>query len=743
MATEKTIFTRIINKNDSLANWTTNNPVLKQGEIALAYIETTTAGGEIIPTYLMKVGHGNAKFNDLKWVAAPASDVYAWAKSAKLSDVAEFSTLSSTVGTNKSDISTLKSDVAGIKQLTGTTTVAAQITAAIEALDVTDTAKTGEFVTAVSEADGKITVTRAALKASDIPTITSSKISDFTAAVQALIDAERAEIDTAISGAKSEITTAYTNADTALQEALTAEIDKKYTKPSSGIAKTDLASGVQTSLGRADTAVQPGDLIVYAKTADVESDIATAKTQAQNTVIGTSSDASTADTVYGAKKYAEEKASAAQTAATGAASTDATNKANKALTDAKAYTDTRETAITTAYEAYADKAEADANTYTDTKLEAYSTKTVADGLYDAKGAANTAETNAKKYADDLKASILGEGLTETFDTLKEIEDWINGAGVNATELATAIADEAGLREAADAGLSDRITELEKIDHDHSNKTVLDGITAAKVTAWDNASAGNHSHSNKAELDKIASGDVAKWNAAEQNAKDYAEEKATDAKNAAISAAAADAKAKIEALDVTVTGMGAGKTIATLTEVDGKIAATFQNISITKSQVSDFGSYDASGSAAKALTDAKAYTDQEVGKVNTTLGSYSTTAQMNTAISNAIAGLDVTAVNVGASETVKAVSETNGKISVTKQSIAITKSQVTDFKDSDYDAAGTAQTKADEALNSAKNYTNTEIGKVNTKISGLTMDDIGSGTSDVVWVFDCGTSSTVM
>jgi len=34
-------------------------------------------------------------------------------------------------------------------------------------------------------------------------------------------------------------------------------------------------------------------------------------------------------------------------------------------------------------------------------------------------------------------------------------------------------------------------------------------------------------------------------------------------------------------------MGAGKTIATLTEANGKIGATFQDISITANQVSDF------------------------------------------------------------------------------------------------------------------------------------------------------------
>lgn len=45
---------------------------------------------------------------------------------------------------------------------------------------------------------------------------------------------------------------------------------------------------------------------------------------------------------------------------------------------------------------------------------------------------------------------------------------------------------------------------------------------------------------------------------------------------------------INTLDVSnISGFGAGKTLASLTETDGKIAATFQNISITKSQVSDF------------------------------------------------------------------------------------------------------------------------------------------------------------
>ena len=52
------------------------------------------------------------------------------------------------------------------------------------------------------------------------------------------------------------------------------------------------------------------------------------------------------------------------------ASADATSKANAAETAAKAYTDTRETAITSAYQSYADQAEADAKTYADAAVSA-------------------------------------------------------------------------------------------------------------------------------------------------------------------------------------------------------------------------------------------------------------------------------------------------------------------------------------------------------------------------------------
>lgn len=67
--------------------------------------------------------------------------------------------------------------------------------------------------------------------------------------------------------------------------------------------------------------------------------------------------------------------------------------------------------------------------------------------------ADEVEANAKAYTNKVKTDILGEGITETFDTLVEIQDWINGEGVNATELTAAIAEEARLRKEGDEAVT--------------------------------------------------------------------------------------------------------------------------------------------------------------------------------------------------------------------------------------------------------------------------------------------------
>ena len=81
MAIEKVLNTRIQLKYDSFANWQTNNPELKAGEVAIAYLGTShTAYSPDNGTHPVMIKVGPGKFNSLPWASALAADVHAWAK---------------------------------------------------------------------------------------------------------------------------------------------------------------------------------------------------------------------------------------------------------------------------------------------------------------------------------------------------------------------------------------------------------------------------------------------------------------------------------------------------------------------------------------------------------------------------------------------------------------------------------------------------------------------------------------
>lgn len=77
---EKQLNTRIQLKYDSYTNWTTKNPVLKAGELAIATIETNADGVKNAPSVVVKVGDGTTAYNELKFISAMAADVSPWAK---------------------------------------------------------------------------------------------------------------------------------------------------------------------------------------------------------------------------------------------------------------------------------------------------------------------------------------------------------------------------------------------------------------------------------------------------------------------------------------------------------------------------------------------------------------------------------------------------------------------------------------------------------------------------------------
>lgn len=245
---EKVLNTRIQLKYDSFANWTSKNPVLKMGEVAFATVETgdkantsnnnTNNEFQNLPNIIMKVGNGTDHYNDLKFVSALAADVYAWAKAATkptytaseielLKDFVDqvisehtevqdtdtrytivrddtnpyslklmatdpaksdttYDTLVATV-----DFTEINTRLTALETLVGQDSVNKQITDAINALDKTDEAETGKFVTAVSQADGVISVSRAALAVSDIPELPQSKVTGLEDALQDLEDTKQ------------------------------------------------------------------------------------------------------------------------------------------------------------------------------------------------------------------------------------------------------------------------------------------------------------------------------------------------------------------------------------------------------------------------------------------------------------------------------------------------------------------------------------------------------------------------
>lgn len=209
MAT-KTLNTRIKNRLDTLANWKAEGVELLAGEIALVSVTTqqidyTTGNVVNVPAVLMKVGENDASgkpksFSSLPWLSAKAADVYAWAKTEHAKDIkvevitgkdqegkdvvdstttlgAWLANLNTATTAVTAEISAVAGKLSGIDD-----TVADAISAAIEALDGTITKDTegndttGNFVKAVTQADGIVDVTYGDITESDLPNISASKI---------------------------------------------------------------------------------------------------------------------------------------------------------------------------------------------------------------------------------------------------------------------------------------------------------------------------------------------------------------------------------------------------------------------------------------------------------------------------------------------------------------------------------------------------------------------------------------
>ena len=131
--------------------------------------------------------------------------------------------------------------------------------------------------------------------------------------------------------------------------------------------------------------------------------------------------------------------------------------------------------------------------------------------------------------EELAKQLIPENANESLDTLAEIAAWIqahpdDASAMNAaiTKLQAILAGIGGDDEKATvvAYVTDAIAALSI--GDYAKAADLTAL-AARVTALETDT---HTHSNKAVLDGIDAAKVAAWDAAEQNAKDYADETLT-------------------------------------------------------------------------------------------------------------------------------------------------------------------------------------------------------------------------
>ena len=244
---EKILNTRILLKYDTYANWSTNNPILKSGEMAIATIASndnnaTATGFTNLPNVVLKVGDGTSHYNDLKFVSALAADVHGWAKAASKpeygyneitgleqfikdtanAEIKDTDTQYNLVATDADnykfelrskeksavewtkvadlDLSGIINRIAALEaKFVGMTeaTVAAHVQAKIEGLDMAAAieAGEGEIVYYVNEADGVVEAKTRALVAADIPTIEQSQVNGLPKALE--------DINTAIGNAQS------------------------------------------------------------------------------------------------------------------------------------------------------------------------------------------------------------------------------------------------------------------------------------------------------------------------------------------------------------------------------------------------------------------------------------------------------------------------------------------------------------------------------------------------------------
>ena len=291
--------------------------------------------------------------------------------------------------------------------------------------------------------------------------------------------------------------------ETSLNSAISAETTARQTAIS---GLTDTVEAMDAAYKAADTNLQKAITAEETARKEAISAVTTTVTNLETTL----------------KTYADGKASAAETAAKGytderegiikkyADDAVAGEKALREAADTQIRTDfaAADTALETTLKAYAedeaDAAEAAAKGYADNKAkEVNDALTAHTGNGDIHISASE-RTLWTKAANEFNTFMTSEEIDETVNTLHEIQNWMNGEGVDATELTDAIAVETKNRQDADAALSDRIAKFETGDNSVAKQleTLKDELEGYADDAKDDAIASANAYTD-GEITKVS------------------------------------------------------------------------------------------------------------------------------------------------------------------------------------------------------------------------------------------------